>query len=287
MNSFFIYLLRLLPDKQYIQLQYLKNFRKLPNLHDPRTFNEKLQWLKLYDRRDVYTMMVDKYLVKDYVKEMIGEEFIVPTIASYDDPSEIDLEDLPEKFVLKWNHDSGSIIICTDKRYLNLKQAQATLAKCQDGSKGYWYGREWPYKNIQKKLIAEQYLPLDENGDLVDYKLMCFNGKVKCIFTCTGRRSAEGLKVTFYDMDWNIMPFTRNHPAEQNPMPKPKSLDKMIWAAEQLSENMPFARIDFYEIESKPLFGEITLYPGSGLEPFQPVEWDYTLGSWIDLPIKK
>lgn len=287
MKKFFFDLLRLLPDKQYIQLQYFKNFGKFPNLHNPSTFNEKLQWLKLYDRQDVYTIMVDKYLVKEYVKEIIGEDFVIPTLSIYDDPSEINLDLLPEKFVLKWNHDSGSIIICTDKGNFNLKQAQTTLAKCQDGSKGYWYGREWPYKNIQKKLIAEQYLPLDENGDLVDYKLMCFNGKVKCIFTCTGRRSAEGLKVTFYDIDWNIMPFTRNHPAEQNPMPKPKSLDIMIWAAEQLSKDLPFARIDFYEIADKPLFGEITLYPGSGLEPFQPEEWDYTLGSWINLPVKK
>lgn len=277
-------LLKFLPDRQYIQLQYFKHFGRFVNFNEPTTFNEKLQWLKLNDRNDIYTMLVDKYRVKDFVREKLGEDYIVPTIAAYDDPDEINMDNLPERFVLKWNHDSGSVIICKDKRHFDLNMAQKTLAKCMDGSKGYWYGREWPYKNIQKKLIAEQYLPLDDNGDLVDYKLMCFNGKVRCIFTCTGRRSEEGLKVTFFDLDWNKLPFTRNHPAEKGPVPKPKSLNKMVEAAEVLAHDLTFARIDFYEIDEKPLFGEVTLYPGSGLEPFQPKEWDKVLGDWIKLP---
>ncbi len=277
-------LLRFLPDRAYIQLQYYKHFGRLVNFNEPRTFNEKIQWLKLFDRQELYTTLVDKYKVKDYVKGKIGEEFIIPTLDVYNDPTEIDLAKLPEKFVLKWNHDSGSIIICTDKEKFDLNNAIKVLSKCKDGSKGYWYGREWPYKNIEKRLLVEQYLPSDENGDLIDYKLMCFNGKVRCIFTCTGRRSKEGLKVTFYDLNWNILPFTRNHPAEKEPMPKPESLDKMIKAAEALSEELSFARIDFYEINKQPLFGEITLYPGSGLEPFQPKEWDKVLGDWIVLP---
>ena len=287
MKSFLFILLKFVPDRLYIQLQYFKHFRRLVNFKKPQTFNEKIQWLKLYDHQDVYTMMVDKHLVKEYVKEKLGEEFVIPTLAYYDDPGEINLSSLPEKFVLKWNHDSGSIIICTNKNEFDLDKAQSMLSSCKDGSKGYWYGREWPYKNIKKKLIAEQYLPLDENGDLVDYKLMCFNGKVKCIFTGTGRRSKEGLRITFFDTEWNKLPFTRSHPSETRPIPRPHSLPQMIKAAEKLSEGLTFARIDFYEIDEKPLFGEITLYPGSGLEPFQPEEWDYTLGSWIQLPSPK
>ena len=278
-------LLRYLPDKQYVQLQYFKHFKRLPNLLSPQTFNEKLQWLKLYDRRPEYTVMVDKYLVKDYVREKIGDHYIIPTIVAFDHAYEVDFKILPDKFVLKWNHDSGSVVVCKDKSKFDKESAIKQLSAAENGSKGYWYGREWPYKNVRPKLIAEQLLESD--GDLVDYKLMCFNGKVKCIFTCTRRFSKEGLRVTFYDLDWNIMPFTRNHPREESPMTKPISLESMVSAAENLTKNIPFARIDFYEVDGRPYFGEITLYPGSGLEPFDPEEWDYTLGDWLKLPFEK
>lgn len=423
-------LLRWLSDKSFLKMDYWLRFGKKLNLKNPKTFNEKLQWLKLYDRRPEYVTMVDKIAVKDYVAKRIGSEFIIPTLGVWDKPEDIDWNSLPNQFVLKWNHDSGSIVICKDKDSFD---KEAAIKKLSYGAKvnGFWYGREWPYKGVKPKLLAEKYmedcstcelrdykvftfdgkaqlllvaserqkpreevkfdyfdiekghlsivnnhpnatvppkvpehfdemialaeqisagyphlrvdfyevngkiyfgeitlyhgsglmtfkpdewnekmgamihLPKDEednngggnlpasddidehkkeNQDLVDYKFMCFNGKVKCCFTCTGRYSVNGLKVTFYDNDWNIMPFERSHPRETIPIQKPFSFEAMKAAAETLSKGIPFARIDFYEINHRPFFGEITLYPGSGHEAFQPEEWDFKLGSWINLP---
>ena len=283
-------ILQLLPDKPYIQLMYYYHFHKFANLKNPQTFNEKLQWLKLYDRNPEYTIMVDKIAAKQYVTEKIGEEFIIPTLGVWNKPDEINFDTLPDQFVLKWNHDSHSVVICEAKSDLDVI---STINKLRHGEKinGFWYGREWPYKNVQPKILAEKYLVqdgIDANYGkmLIDYKFMCFNGEVKCCFTCTGRSSKEGLKVTFYDTKWNILPFERSHPKEMVPCKRPYSYDKMVWAAELLSQNIPFARIDFYEVGKVPYFGEITLYPGSGMEAFQPEEWDRTLGEWIVLPKK-
>lgn len=280
-------LLHWLSDERYLRINYWLKMRKSLKLEYPLTFNEKLQWLKLYDHRPDYITMVDKIAVKDYIAERIGEEYIIPTIGVWNKPEDIEWELLPNQFVIKWNHDSGSIVICKDK---NNFDCEAAIKKLSYGAKvnGFWYGREWPYKGVKPLLLAEQYMEC-QNGTqeaLIDYKFMCFNGIVKCCFTCTDRFTKEGLKVTFYDNDWKIMPFERNHPKESEPMPQPKSYNKMKEAAEKLSEGLPFARIDFYEINEQPYFGEITLYPGSGYEAFQPEEWDYILGSWIDLPQK-
>ena len=287
-NAFFdklnkLGLLRWLNDETFLRLDYrLKLGRKL-NLQNPQTFNEKLQWLKLYDRRPEYVTMVDKIAVKDYVASRIGYEYIIPTLGVWNRPEDVDWDSLPNQFVLKWNHDSGSIVICKDK---NTFDRDAAMEKLSYGAKvnGFWFGREWPYKGVKPVLLAEKYMEDESSSVLVDYKFMCFNGQSRCCFTCTNRFSEEGLKVTFYDNDWNIMPFERSHPRETTPLPKPYSYEKMKAAAEKLSEGLPFARIDFYEINKQPYFGEITLYPGSGYEAFQPEEWDYKLGSWITLP---
>lgn len=285
-------LLHWMRDEAFLRMDYRLKFGKKLNLVSPQTFNEKLQWLKLYDRRPEYVTMVDKIAVKDYVAKRIGDDYIIPTLGIWERPEDIDWNSLPDKFVVKWNHDSGSIVICRDK--YNFDRV-AAVKKLSYGAKvnGFWYGREWPYKGVKPLLLAEKYIENadgedkgNEPVDLVDYKFMCFNGKVKCCFTCTDRFSGNGLKVTFYDNDWNIMPFERNHPRENTPITKPYCYEQMKEAAEKLSEGLPFARIDFYEIDKHPYFGEITLYPGSGHEAFQPEEWDYTLGSWIDLPSK-
>ena len=289
-------ILQLLPDKPYIQLMYYYHFHRFANLRHPKTFNEKLQWLKLNDRNPKYITMVDKYAVKEFVAGIIGEEFIIPTLGVWNNPDDIDFDLLPNKFVLKWNHDSGSVVICRDKETFD---KEAAIKKLRHGQhfNGFWYGREWPYKGVEPCIIAEKLLEVNcetrddkinnKRPDLVDYKLMCFNGKVKCCFTCTGRFSSEGLRVTFYDDNWEIMPFTRSHPREKEPCQRPSSYKKMAWAAEQLSKNIPFARIDFYEVDGQPFFGEITLYPGSGLEAFQPNSWDRIMGEWMELPQKK
>ena len=281
-------LLHWMSDRQFLRINYWLNMGVHLDLDNPKTFNEKLQWLKLYDRRPEYVTMVDKIAVKEYVSQRIGEDFIIPTLGIWEKPEDIDWNSLPNQFVIKWNHDSGSIVICRDKHVFD---RDAAIRKLSYGAKvnGFWYGREWPYKGVKPLLLAEKYVEDDTDqgrNDLVDYKFMCFNGEVKCCFTCTDRFTPNGLKVTFYDNDWNIMPFERNHPKEQTPLPRPFSYNKMKMAAERLAEGLPFARIDFYEINKKPLFGEITLYPGSGYEAFQPEEWDTILGRWIVLPNK-
>lgn len=271
-------------DRKFLEYIWKHRMDYPLNIDYPTTFNEKLQWLKIYDRRPEYTTMVDKYAVKDYVAGIIGKEYIIPTLGVWDKVKDIDWEKLPNQFVLKCTHDSGGIVICRDKKTLDKK---ATKKKLKKSLKRDYYlaGREWPYKNVPRRIIAEEYIETGNNIEgLIDYKFMSFNGKVKCCFTCTRRYAKEGLRVTFYDNNWNILPFERSHPKETTPCQKPYCYEQMKIAAEKLSENLPFARIDFYEIDHRPYFGEITLYPGNGYEAFQPMEWDIKLGEWIELP---
>ena len=274
-----------IPDRLYIQLLFFRHLHKRVNLEHPKAFNEKLQWLKLHDRNPEYTKMVDKYAVKQYVSEKIGSQFIIPTLGVWDNPEDIDFTNLPDRFVLKWNHDSGSIVICTDKSRLDREEAVNRLKSRQKFS-GFWYAKEWPYKDVVPKVIAEKYIE-DSSGYLNDYKLMCFNGKVRCSFVCTDRFSGDGLKVTFYDRSWNQMPFSRHYPVSDIPVPRPKNYDVLVHLAEKLSEGIPFVRVDFYDVNDRVYFGEMTFYPGSGLEEFDPEKWDYVLGSWLELPVNK
>ncbi len=280
------HLLNWIPDKIYLKILYYNTIGKKINLKKPQTFNEKLQWLKLYNRNDLYTVMVDKYEVKQYVKNVIGDEYIIPTIGVYSTFDEIDFDKLPNQFVIKCTHDSGGVIICKDKEKLNIIEARKKINKCLK-TNFFYCGREWPYKNVKPRIIVEELINDHRNDDLNDYKFMCFNGKVRCSFVCTERRSLEGLKVTFFDIDWNKMPFERHYPSSSKKIDKPKNYAKMIELAEKLSRDIPFARIDFYEANEKIYFGEITFFPGSGLEEFSPEIWDYTLGSWISLPERK
>lgn len=272
----------LVPDKWYLKIQYRAHIGKRLNFKNPTSFNEKLQWLKLYDRKPEYTIMVDKYLVKKYVSQIIGEEYIIPTIGVWKSPNEIEFNKLPTQFVLKCNHNSGGVIVCSDKSKLNISEAKKTLSASlkQDY---YLFGREWPYKNVERRIIAEKYIEDTENGELTDYKLMCFNGEVKCTFTCTERN--KNLKVTFFDNNWKRMPFERHYPASKKEIRKPENFDKMKQLAQLLSHNIPFVRIDFYEVKGKVFFGEMTFYPGCGYEEFTPKEWDEKLGSWIKIKI--
>lgn len=255
------------------------------NLMKPKSFNEKIQWLKLYDRNENYVRMVDKFGVKEYVGDRIGREYIIPTIGLWNNVDEIKLDELPDQFVLKVTHDSGGLVICKSKELMNWNKEKKKLNKSLKRDY-YIFQREWPYKNVQRRIIGEKYM---DNGseELTDYKFMCFGGKVKCIFTCSDRFSKSGLKVTFYDLNWNVLPFERHYPARKYPEKKPVSLEIMIQFAETLAEGIPFVRIDFYEVNERPYFGEITFFPGSGFEEFTPEEWDYKLGAWIRLPEKR
>lgn len=271
-------------DEAFLKKAFECHMGKKLNLDNPQTFNEKLQWLKLYNRKTEYTMMVDKYAVRKYIADTIGEEYLIPLLGVWDNPDDIDFAALPNQFVLKCNHNSGlGMCICKDKSKINIEKVKADLRK---GLQQDYYltWREWPYKNVPRKIVCEKYMEDCHAHELIDYKFMCFNGEVKCIFTCSDRFSEDGLKVTFFDKDWNVLPFERHYPASKNPPRKPINYNKMIQFAEQMSKRIPFVRVDFYEINGQLYFGELTFFPGSGFEEFTPDIWDFKLGSWIKLP---
>lgn len=419
-------------DEKYLKRKFKRDMGYELDLDNPRTFNEKLQWLKLYDRKPIYTTMVDKYAAKEYAAKIIGEEYIIPTLGVWDSFDEIDFDSLPEQFVLKCTHDSGGVVICKDKSVFDKKAARKKLNHAL--KRNYYYsGREWPYKDVKPRIIAEKYLkenagdtlhdykvfnfagqpeiiqidydrftehtrdlydknweyidaelqyPMKQENHMVrpdslkkmldlaerlskecaflrtdfynienklyvgeltfypesgfgkfrpeewdeklgrliklpgggvilgegyilwlheqyqsqkadeevkagltDYKFMCFGGKVMCSLTCTGRYSDEGLRITFYDRDWNMLPFERHyHPKSSHAITKPENYGKMVSLAEHLSESIPFVRVDFYEVNHALYLGELTFYPGSGLEEFTPDSADKMLGEWIKLP---
>lgn len=276
-------LLNWMPDKLYVKIQFRMAMGYWPNLKNPQTYNEKLQWLKLHDRNPLYTTLVDKYAVRQYIAETIGEEYLIPLVGGpWKNAGEIDFDALPEQFVLKCNHDSGGVIICKDKSKLDVEAAKALLNK-RLNTNFYYANREWPYKNVEPCIIAEQY-EKGETKELIDYKFMIFNGKFRCSFVCTERWSGEGLRVTFFDKDWNVMPFSRHYQRSEEEIKKPNCYDEMIEIAETLAKDLCFARIDLYEIDNQPAFGEITFFPGNGQEEFDPPEWDKRMGDWLKLP---
>ncbi len=273
---------RLWTDKAYIRFKFRLRTGYFPDLSNPKSFNEKLQWLKLNDRDVRYVNLVDKIEAKKIVSNIIGEEYIIPTLATYKTFEEIDFSSLPEKFVIKTNHDSGGVFICKNKNTLDLRKLENKIGKSLRHN--YFYvGREWPYKMIKPRILVEELIENTDSQDLPDYKFMCFNGKVRCCFICLDRRSKEGLCVNFYDRDWKLMPFSRHYPIKNTPVEKPKSYEKMIELAEKLAQGFRFVRVDFYNINGKIYFGELTLYPGNGWEEFEPLDWDYKLGEWINL----
>ena len=269
-------------DERFLKKEYYLAMGKTLNLNTPKTFNEKLQWLKLYNRKPQYTMMVDKYAVKQYVANKIGSQYIIPTLGVWNHFDEIDFDELPNQFVLKCTHDSGGIVICKDKLKLDKRAAKQKLEYYLK-RKYYYVHREWPYKNVKPRIIAEKYMSNDNGEDLNDYKLMCFNGQVKATFVSSDRFSEDGLKVTFYDTNWKRMPLERHYPASKTDIARPKTYDEMLILAEKLAFQIPFVRVDFYEVHGRVYFGELTFFPGSGYEEFTPEEWDKKLGDWINL----
>lgn len=273
-----------LPDKLYLQLKFRSVFGRWIHLKHPRSFSEKLQWLKLYDRRPKYTTMVDKVEAKKYVAGIIGEEYIIPTLGVWDDPDEIDFDALPKRFVLKVNHNSGTgMYICKDKDKMDIEKIKAGLRK---GLKENYFirNREWPYKNVKRKIFAEKYME-DEYGELRDYKWFCFDGEVKCLFIATDRsKGAHATRFDFFDADFNHLLFTNGHPNADIQPQKPKLFEKMKELAAKLSKGIPHVRIDFYEVNGHIYFGEMTFFHWSGMVPFEPEEWDYKFGEWLTLP---
>lgn len=276
---------RFIPDKLYLNLVYYYFFHEKLNLKNPKTYNEKVQWLKLYDRNPIYTILVDKYEVKKFVSKKIGEEYIIPTISVYDNVNEIDIQNLPNQFVLKTTHDSGGVRICDNKENFDIEEAKHYLNNRM--KQNYYYvWREWPYKNVKPRIIAEEYMQNINQGGLDDFKFFCFNGKVKYLFVATERQSKEETKFDFYDREFNHLTLINGHPNSTKKITKPITFEKMIDLAEKLSKDIPHVRVDFYSIGEKILFGELTFYHWSGLTPFEPEVWNEMFGKEIKLPIE-
>lgn len=279
-------LAKVLPDIVYIQLVYCKHFGRFANLKSPKTFNEKLQWLKLHYRKSEQTTMVDKFLVKEYVTNAIGAKYVIPTLGVWKNAKDIDFTLLPEQFVLKWNHDSGSVIICKSKKSFDYKMAVQQLAG-REKYNGYYYGREWPYKNVSPVILAEPYMEdYVGKGELTDYKLHFFSGECKAIMVGKNRFGEKGLEDDFYDPDWKHFNFSRGYSRNTSQLTeKPSQLEEMIRIGKVLAKDYPFVRIDFYIINGNVYFGEITFFPSSGFGRFHPDKWDRTFGDWIHLPL--
>lgn len=269
-------------DRIYIKMLYKYHLKRKLDLDNPKTYNEKLQWLKLYDRKDIYTKMVDKCEVKDYVKKRIGKNYLIKTLGVWNNFDDIDFDKLPNSFVLKCTHDSGGLVIVQNKKNFDKNEARKKINHCL--KRNYYLNlREWPYKNVKPRIIAEEYM-VDESGyELKDYKFFCFNGTCKAMFIATDRNAKTETCFDFYDTNFNHLPFTNGHPNSDKKINKPENFDKMIELAEILSKDIPQCRVDFYNINGKIYFGEITFFHWSGLVPFEPEEWDYKFGSWINL----
>ena len=277
---------KLFSDKQFLKILFRNFMGSELNLKCPQTFSEKLQWLKLYDHSPQYTQMVDKHEAKKYVASIIGEEYIIPTLAVYNSTKEINLDVLPDKFVLKCTHDSGSVAICKDKKTFKTDEAFAMLEKGLQKNY-FWQNREWPYKNVKPRIIAEAYLEDNDTQELRDYKFFCFNGEVKALFIAGDRHKDEETKFDFFDADFNHLDIRNGHPNANTPPAKPHSFEKMKEMAGRLSQNIPHLRVDFYEANGKIYFGELTFSHWSGFTPFEPKEWDLKFGQWLKLPSKK
>ena len=273
-----------LNDEKFLKLKYKKIFNKELNLENPKTFNEKLQWLKLYDRKKIYTTMVDKYEVKKYVSDKINNDYIIPTIGKWNKFEEINFDKLPEQFVLKCTHDSGSVIICKSKEKFNKNEAKVKINKAL--KKNYYYNsREWPYKNVKPRIIAEPYLENEKGKGLIDYKFFCFNGIPKFLYVSEGLENHKTASISFLDMNFQRTDFKRKDYKEYEKIPeKPVNFEKMKELSKILSKGVPFLRVDFYEIKGKIFFSELTFYPCSGFLPFEPEEYDKIIGDMLILP---
>lgn len=274
----------LMSERYWLEMNYLLLTRHQLNLDNPKTFNEKIQWLKLYDRNPLYTQLVDKYLVKEWVAAKIGSEHIIPTLKKYQTIDEIELSDLPDRFVLKCNHDSGSVIICRNKAQFNLDAAKMKLEECLNSDTSAFCG-EWAYKNVSRCIIAEKYMEEDGQNDLMDYKFFCFDGVPRILYM--SRDHAQNCTTDFFDMDFNHLPIRMQAPNSKVLPTKPKQFEELKHLAAILSQGIPQVRVDFYVINGTIYFGEMTFYHCGGMVPVQPYEWNLKMGEMITLPAKK
>lgn len=272
----------IIPDKLFLKVYYRLHMGYWMDFDNPKTYNEKLQWLKLNDRRPEYTKMVDKIAAKDYVESVIGEKYMIPTLGIWDSVDEIDWNGLPNKFVIKATCDSGGVVVCKDKTKLDIEAAKKKLRSL--GSRDYTLiSKEYPYKDVPHRFIAEEYLEDESGFELKDYKIFCFNGKAKFLFVATGRQMND-TRFDFYDTEFNHLPVLNGHPnADVWPI-KPSNFDEMLEIAAKLSVGIPHVRVDLYNVNGKIYFGELTFFHWSGVVPFEPNKWDEEFGKYLILP---
>jgi len=274
-------------DKKYIEKAYKIYMGTELDLESPKTFSEKLQWLKLNDRNPLYSKLVDKYEVRKYISDKIGEKHLIPLLGVWNNFEDVCFDKLPNQFVLKCTHDSGGLVICRDKSKLNIEAAKKKI-KNSYKRKYYYSGREWPYKNVKPRIIAEKYMVDEKADDLVDYKFYCFNGNVDNVMLCTGRQKGD-LQFYFFDMDWNLLRINGcgKRAPDNFTLPKPEGLEEMVRIARKLSENIPFVRVDLYHVNGRIYFGEMTFFPASGFGHNLLPETDADFGKKLSLNIKE
>lgn len=276
------YAMRIIPDRAYIQMYYFAHFKKFCNLKNPKTYNEKLNWLKLHDKNPIYTRIVDKFEAKEYVKDIIGDQYIIPTLGVWDNFDDIDFDELPQQFVLKCTHDSEGLVIVKDKDKLDKEMAKNKIESALKQN-FFYIGREWPYKNVKPRIIAEKYMEDHIDGELRDYKFFCFDGEPKAMFVASDRAS-DNVKFDYFDLNFNHLDIKQKYPHAEQPLRKPVTFEKMIELSKALSKGFPHVRVDFYEVDGQLYFGELTFYHFSGFMPFEPNKWDKIFGDWIKLP---
>lgn len=270
-------------DEKFIRLIFKLKLNRDINLKNPKSLNEKCQWIKLYDRNPLYSDLVDKYEVKKIIEKKIGKSYIIPTIGVYDDFDEINFDKLPNKFVIKCTHDSGGLVVCTDKNKLNLKKARSKISKSL--RRNYYYNwREWPYKHVKPRIIIEKYM----GENLLDFKIQCFNGNVDNILVCAERRSSSGVKYYYFNEKWEFLNYSINTTEEEaKKIIKPDNLNEMLDIAKKLSKDLPEVRVDLYNIENHIYFGELTFFSEAGFDTTITTAADYEMGNHFILPKKK
>lgn len=272
-------------DEEYLKRTFKGLMGKTLNLDNPITYNEKLQWLKLYDRNNLYTKLVDKCEVKEYVAAKIGEEYVIPTLGVWDTFDEIDFDSLPNEFVLKCTHDSGGLVICKDKNNFDIVQAKLKIENSLNHNY-FYFGREWPYKNVRPRIIAEKYLEDLQTGELRDYKFLSFNGEPQIMFIATERQKVgKTTRFDYYDMQFNHLELEWVYPNADITPKCPICFEEMKRIVKLLSNNIPHVRVDLYEVNGKVYFGEFTFFHQSGMAKIKPESWDKKLGDLITLPI--
>ena len=273
-----------MPDEVYIKLCYRAFFHKKLDLQNPKTYNEKLQWMKLYDRNPLYCTLADKVAVREYVARKVGEEYLIPLVGGpWDSPEQIDFDALPDRFVLKCSHGSGTNIICKNKAELDIGQTRERLAKWMRKS-WFCYGREWPYSQIKPRIYAESYMEDDRDRELRDYKIFCFQGKAECMLVVTDRQNQnKQTGFDYYTTDYTHLPFAWVKPNAAVQPEKPQCFTQMLELAEKLAQGIDNVRVDLYSVNGKIYFGEYTLFHASGFAPFYPGEWDEKFGRMLSL----